>query len=205
MLDQIYIYIYIYIVVKILHTLCRICKMLIILPKQEGNACNCLFSTDLNKIFHIKYVYILSTRENNSWIYKNDPVQKVCTWFLILCCYLNDPQLCFVLLCDSCSTQEWRGVRVPYRVPQQPLPSQRQGGRGAPVFLSVFVLRGLQSAHPPSPMELLRLGTSLPGGGSYVRVLLCVSCVPASCVQIWFVSCPRLMSLWVNPCPAVFV
>ncbi len=59
-----------------------------------------------------------------------------------------------------------------------------------PVFLSVSVLRGLQSAHPPSPVELLRRGTRLPGGGSYVRVLLCVSCVPASCVHIWFVSCP---------------
>ncbi len=48
---------------------------------------------------------------------------------------------------------------------------------------------------PPSPMELLRLGTSLSGGGSYVRVLLCVSCVPTSCVHIWFVSCPCFMSL----------
>ncbi len=38
-----------------------------------------------------------------------------------------------------------------------------------------------------------------------VRVLLCVSSVPASCVHIWFVSCPRQMSLWVNSCPAVFV
>ncbi len=64
----------------------------------------------------------------------------------------------------------------------------RSGGP-RPVFLSVFVLRGLQSAHPPSPVELLRRGTRLPGGGSYVRVLLCVSCVPASCVHIWFVSC----------------
>ncbi len=78
----------------------------------------------------------------------------------------------------------------------------RSGGP-RPVFLSVFVLRGLQSAHPPSPVELLRRGTRLPGGGSYVRVLLCVSSVPASCVHIWFVSCPRLMSLWVNLCPAV--
>ncbi len=33
----------------------------------------------------------------------------------------------------------------------------------------------------------------------------CVSCVPASCVHIWFVSCPCFMSLWVNACPAVFV
>ncbi len=80
----------------------------------------------------------------------------------------------------------------------------RSGGP-RPVFLSVFVLRGLQSAHPPSPVELLRRGTRLPGGGSYVRVLLCVSSVPASCVHIWFVSCPCLMSLWVNSCPAVFV
>ncbi len=53
----------------------------------------------------------------------------------------------------------------------------RSGGP-RPVFLSVFVLRGLQSAHPPSPVELLRRGTRLPGGGSYVRVLLCVmSCL----------------------------
>ncbi len=43
---------------------------------------------------------------------------------------------------------------------------------------------------PPSPVELLRRGTRLPGGGSYVRVLLCVSCVPASCVHIWFGSGP---------------
>ncbi len=81
----------------------------------------------------------------------------------------------------------------------------RSGGP-RPVFLSVFVLRGLQSARPPP----------LPGGtvtawdtpsrrGSYVRVLLCVSCVPASCVHIWFVSCPCFMSLWVKYVPAVFV
>ncbi len=38
-----------------------------------------------------------------------------------------------------------------------------------------------------------------------VRVLLCVSSVPASCVHIWFVSCPRQMWLLVNSCPAVFV
>ncbi len=33
--------------------------------------------------------------------------------------------------------------------------------------------------------------------------MLCVSSVPASCVHIWFVSCPCFMSLWVNLCPAV--
>ncbi len=78
-------------------------------------------------------------------------------------------------------------------------------GGPRPAFLSVSVLRGLQNAHPPSPMELLRFGTSLSGGGSYVSPLPCVSCVPTSCFLIWFVSCPCLMSLLVNSCPAVFV
>ncbi len=40
---------------------------------------------------------------------------------------------------------------------------------------------------------------------SVVRVLLCVSCVPASCVHIWVVSCPCFMSLLVKYVPAVFV
>ncbi len=60
--------------------------------------------------------------------------------------------------------------------------------RPRPVYVSVSVLWGLQSAHPPSLVVLLRHGTCLPGGGSYVRVS-CVSCVPASCFRIWFVSC----------------
>ncbi len=34
---------------------------------------------------------------------------------------------------------------------------------------------------------------------------MCVSSVPASCVHIWFVSCPCFMSLWVKYVPAVFV
>ncbi len=71
------------------------------------------------------------------------------------------------------------------------------------VYVSVSVLRGLQSAHPPSLVVLLRRGTRLPGGGSYVRPLSCVSCVPASCFLIWFVSCPRFMSLWVYSVPGV--
>ncbi len=55
----VYIYIYIYIEVKSLHITCRICKMLIILPRGIiQNACYCLCSTDLNNIFHIKDVYM---------------------------------------------------------------------------------------------------------------------------------------------------
>ncbi len=48
--------------------------------------------------------------------------------------------------------------------------------RPRPVYVSVSVLWGLQSAHPPSPVVLLRHGTCLPGGGSYVRDLSCASC-----------------------------
>ncbi len=73
------------------------------------------------------------------------------------------------------------------------------------VYVSVSVLRGLRSAHPPSLVVLLRHGTCLPGGGSYVRPLSCVSCVPASCFLIWLVSCPRFMSLLVNSVPGVCV
>ncbi len=38
-----------------------------------------------------------------------------------------------------------------------------------------------------------------------MSVLCRVSCVPTSCFLIWFVSCPCLMSLLVNSCPAAFV
>ncbi len=38
-----------------------------------------------------------------------------------------------------------------------------------------------------------------------VSPLSCVSSVPASCVHIWFVSCPCFMSLLVKYVPAVFV
>ncbi len=72
--------------------------------------------------------------------------------------------------------------------------------RPRPVYVSVSVLWGLQSAHPPSLVVLLRHGTCLPGGGSYVRGVSCVSCVPASCFHIWFVSCD-----WVYLVPGVCV
>ncbi len=45
------------IVVKMLHTLYSIYKMLIILPKEESYK-KYVFITDLNKIFHINNVYI---------------------------------------------------------------------------------------------------------------------------------------------------
>ncbi len=73
--------------------------------------------------------------------------------------------------------------------------------RSRPVYVSVSVLRGLQSAHPPSPVELLRLGSSLPGGGSYVRVLSCASCVP----RLLFPYLVRFRSLLVNSVPGVCV
>ncbi len=49
--------VYIYIQLKSKVYLNRISKMLIILPRRIiQNACYCLFSTDLNNIFHIKDV-----------------------------------------------------------------------------------------------------------------------------------------------------
>ncbi len=39
----------------------------------------------------------------------------------------------------------------------------------------------------------------------FVSPLSCVSCVPFSCVLIWFVSCPCLVSLLVNSCPANYL
>ncbi len=75
----------------------------------------------------------------------------------------------------------------PPELPAPPWPPYclfRSGGP-RPVFLSVSVLRGLQSAHPPSPMELLRLGMSLSGGGSYVSPLSCVCHVFPPLVSIF--------------------
>ncbi len=57
---------------------------------------------------------------------------------------------------------------------------------------------------PPPRWNCYGVGHAFREGG-VMSGFCCVSCVPASCVHIWFVSCPRLMSLWVNSCPAVFV
>ncbi len=77
----------------------------------------------------------------------------------------------------------------------------RSGGP-CPVFLSVFVLRGLQSAHLPLPGGTVTAWDTPSGRGELCQGSV-VSCVPASCVHIWFVSCPCFMSLWVHLCPAV--
>ncbi len=70
----------------------------------------------------------------------------------------------------------------PPELPAPPWPPSVCSTLEAPSCVCIRVCpEGLQSAHPPSPVELLRLGSSLPGGGSYVRGFLCVSCVPASC------------------------
>ncbi len=94
----------------------------------------------------------------------------------------------------------------PPELPAPPWPPNclfRSGGPH-PVFLSVSVLRGLQSAHPPSPMELLRLGSSLSGGGSYVSPLSCVCHVFPPLVSIFglfpvLVKCHYELIL-VQPC-----
>jgi len=60
-------------------TPCRICKNVNHFNKIRRImkiACYFLFSTVLNKLFHITVVCIKSTRQKNSRIYKNDTFQK---------------------------------------------------------------------------------------------------------------------------------
>ncbi len=59
---------------------------------------------------------------------------------------------------------------------------------------------------PPLPGGTVTAWDTPSGRGELCQgSVVCVSCVPTSCVHIWFVSCPRLMWLLVNSCPAVFV
>ncbi len=69
----------------------------------------------------------------------------------------------------------------------------RSGGP-RPVFLSVFVMRGLRAPTPPPRWNCYGVGHAFREGG-VMSGFCCVSSVPASCVHIWFVSCPCLMSL----------
>ncbi len=91
----------------------------------------------------------------------------------------------------------------PPELPAPPWPPELPASPWPPLSVSLWRSPSCGPVHvcPEGPPER----PPLPGGGSYVRVLLCVSCVPASCVHIWFVPCPRLMWLLVNSCPAVFV
>ncbi len=58
---------------------------------------------------------------------------------------------------------------------------------------------------PPPRWKCYGVGHTFREGGIMSGFCCCVSCVPASCVHIWFISCPRLMWLLVNYCPAVLV
>ncbi len=61
-----------------------------------------LFSTLLNKLFHITDVYIYSTRQNKNWIHKKLPHSKVYIPLNLnnLCCFLDDlrPFFCVVIV-----------------------------------------------------------------------------------------------------------
>ncbi len=59
---------------------------------------------------------------------------------------------------------------------------------------------------PPLPGGTVTAWDTASGRGELCQgSVVCVSCVPASCVHIWFVSCPRQMWLLVNSCPGVFM
>ncbi len=57
---------------------------------------------------------------------------------------------------------------------------------------------------PPPRWNCYGVGHAFREGG-VMSGFCCVSSVPASCVHIWFVSCPCFMSLWVKYVPAVFM
>ncbi len=79
---------------------------------------NCLFNTVLNKPFHITDVYIFSTRQNNNWIHKNDPIQK---WILILCVISWMIHDCFYILwyCSCVPCWSW-AVQLPAFLQKNP-------------------------------------------------------------------------------------
>ncbi len=62
----------------------------------------------------------------------------------------------------------------------------RPGGR----LSCLLVPGGLQSAHPPSPLDVARRGTHLSGGGSNSDLCPHVLCFPPSCAHIWLVPVP---------------
>ncbi len=73
------------------------------------------------------------------------------------------------------------------------------------MFNKHIILSGLQSSI--KMIHLIMLAAVRKGykwsATCRMSVLCRVSCVPTSCVHIWFVSCPCFMSLWVHLCPAV--
>ncbi len=97
-------------------------------------------------------------------------------------------------------SRKWkRLLRDPARAPDSSSCSEEASASkpspgGLPVPVGCPVPSGLSSpvGCPVPPRSVcLQCGPHLPGGGSYVSPLSCVSCGPASCVLIWFVSCPR--------------
>ncbi len=65
--------------------------------------CYFVFSNVLNMLFHITYVYIYSTRQNNNRIYKNYPVQKFTHPWILILCVVSWMILDSFIFCDSCS------------------------------------------------------------------------------------------------------
>ncbi len=106
-------------------------------------------------------------------------------------------------------SRKWkRLLRDPARAPDSSSCSEEASASkpspgGLPVPVGCPVPSGLSSpvGCPVPPRSVcLQCGPHLPGGGSYVSPLSCVSCGPASCVLIWFVSCPRWVWLLVHSC-----
>ncbi len=149
-------------------------------------------------------------------------------WFLwaVLSCLSGPGGLsCLVLYCPVCLAPEgsWYPLTSPGKflgggVVRVPAVGARPRGprprpRSPPAMASRAPSSAMASRAPSSAMAS-RAPTPPPRWNCYgvghafrergvMSGLCCVSSVPASCVHIWFVSCPCFMSLWVNLCPAV--
>ncbi len=100
----------------------------------------------------------------------------------------------------------WRPPAMAARAPSSAMASFVCSALEVPVLCSCPCLSWGASRAPTSPprWNCYGVGHAFQEGG-VMSGFCCVSCVPASCFLIWFVSCPRLMWLLVHSCPAVFM
>ncbi len=103
----------------------------------------------------------------------------------------------------------------PPELPAPPWLPERAPPWRPPVLSCLRVPWGLQSAHPPSPFDVIRRGTRLLEGGGNVRLSLSVSCVSPPLVPIFgqflflssfvIISSQPCVFSWLVPSPVLLI
>ncbi len=103
----------------------------------------------------------------------------------------------------------------PPELPAPPWLPERAPPWRPPVLSCLRVPWGLQSAHPPSPFDVIRRGTRLLEGGDNVRLSLSVSCVSPPLVPIFgqflflssfvIISSQPCVFSWLVPSPVLLI